>query len=136
MSCWSRLNVKRPSGKTVFTEEEAKSRRLMSWDILCWCGPPMCWAARAWKLPMTMANIRGVHVRSSTDVEQEHPILVDKYMMGKEIEVDAVSDGEDVSDPGDHGARGASRRPLGRQHFRVSPAIHVSRPAQGGDHQT
>ena len=30
-------------------------------------------------------------------VKQEHPILVDKYLMGKEIEVDAICDGEDIS---------------------------------------
>ena len=33
-------------------------------------------------------------------VEQEHPILVDKYLMGKEIEVDAICDGEDILIPG------------------------------------
>ena len=31
---------------------------------------------------------------------QEHPILIDKYLMGKEIEVDAVCDGEDILIPG------------------------------------
>ena len=30
--------------------------------------------------------------------EQEHPVLVDKYLMGKEIEVDAVCDGHDILD--------------------------------------
>ena len=33
-------------------------------------------------------------------IAQEHPILVDKYLMGKEIEVDAVCDGEDIVIPG------------------------------------
>ena len=32
--------------------------------------------------------------------DREHPILVDKYLMGKEIEVDAVCDGEDILIPG------------------------------------
>ena len=32
--------------------------------------------------------------------EQEHPVLVDKYLMGKEIEVDAVCDGDDILIPG------------------------------------
>lgn len=31
---------------------------------------------------------------------QEHPVLVDKYIMGKEVEVDAVCDGEDILIPG------------------------------------
>lgn len=35
---------------------------------------------------------------------QEHPILIDKYLMGKEIEVDAVCDGEDILIPGIMGA--------------------------------
>ena len=33
-------------------------------------------------------------------IAQEHPILVDKYLVGKEIEVDAVCDGEDILIPG------------------------------------
>ena len=33
-------------------------------------------------------------------VRQEHPILIDKYLMGKEIEVDAISDGEEILIPG------------------------------------
>ncbi len=33
-------------------------------------------------------------------IAQEHPILVDKYLMGKEIEVDAVCDGDDILIPG------------------------------------
>ena len=33
-------------------------------------------------------------------VKQEHPVLIDKYLMGKEIEIDAVSDGEDILIPG------------------------------------
>ena len=33
-------------------------------------------------------------------IKQDHPILVDKYLMGKEIEVDAVCDGQDILIPG------------------------------------
>ena len=35
-----------------------------------------------------------------TRIKQEHPVLIDKYMLGKEIEVDAICDGEDVLIPG------------------------------------
>ncbi len=38
---------------------------------------------------------------------QEHPILVDKYLLGREIEVDAICDGENVLDSGHYGARRA-----------------------------
>ena len=47
-------------------------------------------------------------------------MLVDKYLEGKEIEVDAICDGERRADPGDHGARRARRRALGR-HLRGLP---------------
>ena len=36
----------------------------------------------------------------SISIAQDHPILVDKYLMGKEIEVDAVCDGDDILIPG------------------------------------
>ena len=36
----------------------------------------------------------------SNQIAQEHPILVDKYIMGKEIEVDAICDGTDILIPG------------------------------------
>ena len=44
----------------------------------------------------------GVHpVGGGTqNLEQEHPILVDKYLMGREVEVDGVFDGEDLLIPG------------------------------------
>ena len=34
----------------------------------------------------------------------ENPVLVDKYMMGSELEVDVISDGKDVLIPGRHAA--------------------------------
>ncbi len=51
---------------------------------------------------------------------QDHPILVDKYLQGKEIEVDAVCDGEDILIPGimEHIERTGS--PFRRQYFRIS----------------
>ena len=61
-------------------------------------------------LPMSLADRVCSIAVSDEDVEeyigiinqiaQEHPILVDKYLMGKEIEVDAVCDGEDILIPG------------------------------------
>ena len=41
-----------------------------------------------------------LHEASSTMTVQEHPILVDKYLMGRELEVDGVFDGEDILIPG------------------------------------
>ena len=43
-------------------------------------------------------------MRIINQVEQEHPILVDKYLMGREVEVDGVFDGEEHAHPRHHGA--------------------------------
>ena len=53
-------------------------------------------------------------------IAQDHPILVDKYLQGKEIEVDAVCDGTDILIPGimEHIERTGS--PFRRQYFRIS----------------
>ena len=44
----------------------------------------------------------------------DHPVLVDKYLLGKEVEVDAICDGEDGADSRDHGAHRAGRSALRR----------------------
>ncbi len=56
-------------------------------------------------------------------IAQEHPILVDKYLMGKEIEVDAVCDGR-YPDSWYHGTYRACRNPLRRQYLRISGTDH------------
>jgi carbamoyl-phosphate synthase large subunit len=40
------------------------------------------------------------YVNEINKIEQEHPILIDKYILGKEIEVDAICDGENILIPG------------------------------------
>ena len=56
-------------------------------------------------------------------IAQEHPILVDKYLQGKEIEVDAVCDGTDILIPGimEHIERAGVHR---RQYLRLSGTEH------------
>lgn len=53
-------------------------------------------------------------------IAQEHPILVDKYIMGKEIEVDAICDGTDILIPGIMQHIESDRYPFRRQYFRLS----------------
>ena len=71
----------------------------MSWAIRFWFVLPMYWADRACRSP-SMTRMWKNSSASSTVIAQEHPILVDKYLVGKEIEVDAVCDGEDILIPG------------------------------------
>lgn len=90
--------IPRPQGKTVFTAEEALSAaHELGYPVLV--------------RPSYVLGGQGMQIAISDDdivqfmavinrYEQEHPILVDKYLMGKEVEVDAVCDGEGILIPG------------------------------------
>ena len=90
--------IPRPKGHTVFTAEEAKkAANELGYPVLVrpsyvLGGQGMQIAVRDQDIVEFMAVINRYH--------QEHPILIDKYLMGKEIEVDAVCDGEDILIPG------------------------------------
>jgi carbamoyl-phosphate synthase large subunit len=49
-----------------------------------------------------VGNEKGLrtYLQTAVDISEDHPILVDKYIVGKELEIDAVCDGEDVFIPG------------------------------------
>ena len=90
--------IPRAKGDTVFTTEEAlKVANELGYPVLIrpsyvLGGQGMQIAVRDQDIVEFMAVINRYH--------QEHPILIDKYLMGKEIEVDAVCDGEDILIPG------------------------------------
>ena len=92
------LGVARPKGLTVFTEDEAvQAAEELGYPVLV--RPSYVLGGQGMEIAYTEANIRE-YMRIIGRQEQEHPILVDKYMMGREVEVDAVSDGEDILIPG------------------------------------
>ena len=66
------------------------------------------------------------YVNEINKVTQEHPILVDKYMMGKELEVDAICDGDDILIPGimEHLERAGIHS---GDSISVYPALHIER---------
>lgn len=90
--------IPRPKGQTVFTTEEAlKAANELGYPVLIrpsyvLGGQGMQIAVSDKDIEEFMAVINRYH--------QEHPILIDKYLMGKEVEVDAVCDGEDILIPG------------------------------------
>ena len=90
--------IPRAKGDTVFTTEEAlKVANELGYPVLIrpsyvLGGQGMQIAVRDQDIVEFMAVINRYH--------QEHPILIDKYLMGKEIEEDAVCDGEDILIPG------------------------------------
>ncbi len=90
--------IPRAAGGTVFTAEEAKKvANELGYPVLV--------------RPSYVLGGQGMQIATSDEeieefmeiinrIAQDHPILVDKYLMGKEIEVDAVCDGEDILIPG------------------------------------
>lgn len=91
-------SIPRPAGKTVFTTEEAiKAANELGYPVLV--RPSYVLGGQGMQIAICDEDIREFMDIINLNV-QEHPILVDKYLMGKEVEVDAVCDGEDILIPG------------------------------------
>ncbi len=93
-----KLDILRPRGKTIFTLDEAIDvANELGYPVLV--RPSYVLGGQGMEIAYNDNDIRDfmeiIH-RS----RQEHPILVDKYLMGKEIEVDAICDGENILIPG------------------------------------
>ena len=90
--------IPRAAGKTVFTTEEAlEAANELGYPVLV--RPSYVLGGQGMQIAISDKDIVEFMEIINRQV-QEHPILVDKYLMGKEIEVDAVCDGEDILIPG------------------------------------
>ena len=90
--------IPRAAGKTVFTAQEAiAAANELGYPVLV--RPSYVLGGQGMQIAISDEDIREFMEIINRQV-QEHPILVDKYLMGKEIEVDAVCDGEDILIPG------------------------------------
>ncbi|MDD6070214.1 MAG: carbamoyl-phosphate synthase large subunit [Clostridiales bacterium] len=90
--------IPRPAGKTVFTCEEAlAAANELGYPVLV--RPSYALGGQGMQIAICDDDIVEFMEIINRTV-QEHPILVDKYLMGKEVEVDAVCDGEDILIPG------------------------------------
>ncbi|MCD8346415.1 MAG: carbamoyl-phosphate synthase large subunit [Lachnospiraceae bacterium] len=93
-----KCNIPRPAGHTVFTAEEAKkAANELGYPVLV--RPSYVLGGQGMQIAINDEDVEQ-YIGVINRIAQEHPILVDKYMMGKEIEVDAVCDGTDVLIPG------------------------------------
>lgn len=91
-------HIPRPAGKTVFTTEEAlNAANELGYPVLI--RPSYVLGGQGMQIAISDKDVVK-YMEIINRVEQEHPILVDKYLMGKEVEVDAVCDGEDILIPG------------------------------------
>ena len=90
--------IPRAKGDTVFTTEEAlKVANELGYPVLI--RPSYVLGGQGMQIAVSDDDIKKF-MQVVTRYHQEHPILIDKYLMGKEIEVDAVCDGEDILIPG------------------------------------
>ncbi len=91
-------DIPRAAGGTVFTAEEAKvvANRL-GYPVLV--RPSYVLGGQGMQIATCDSEIEEF-MEIINRIAQDHPILVDKYLMGKEIEVDAICDGENILIPG------------------------------------
>ncbi len=90
--------IPRPQGQTVFTAEEAKAAaHRLGYPVLV--RPSYVLGGQGMQIAINDQDVEE-YIGIINQIAQEHPILVDKYLVGKEIEVDAVCDGEDILIPG------------------------------------
>lgn len=90
--------IPRPQGRTVFTAKEAKeAAHALGYPVLV--RPSYVLGGQGMQIAVSDEDI-DEFIGIINQIAQEHPILVDKYIMGKEIEVDAVCDGKEVLIPG------------------------------------
>ena len=93
-----KCGISRPKGETVFTAEEAKAAAgRLGYPVLV--RPSYVLGGAGMRIAISDEDI-DQYIGEINRYTQEHPILVDKYMLGKEIEVDAVCDGTDILIPG------------------------------------
>jgi carbamoyl-phosphate synthase large subunit len=92
------LGIPKPAGRAVTSIEEGVSvAREIGFPVLV--RPSYVLGGRAMEIIFNEEELKS-YVRLAVDVSPRHPILVDKYVAGREAEVDLVADGEQVLIPG------------------------------------
>ncbi len=93
-----KCNIPRAKGRTIFTTQEAlDAAHELGYPVLV--RPSYVLGGQGMEIAYSDRNIEEFMKIINITV-QEHPILVDKYLMGRELEVDGVFDGEDILIPG------------------------------------
>ncbi|MDD3403292.1 MAG: carbamoyl-phosphate synthase large subunit [Hespellia sp.] len=93
-----KCEIPRPNGGTVYTAEEAKEvANRLGYPVLV--RPSYVLGGQGMQIAINDHDVEEF-IGIINRIAQDHPILVDKYLVGKEIEVDAVCDGTDILIPG------------------------------------
>ncbi len=94
----SSLNIAQPPGTTVTSVEEAVGAAAkLGYPVLV--RPSYVLGGRAMEIVYNDQELLS-YMEQAVKINPEHPVLIDRYMLGKEAEVDAISDGETVLIPG------------------------------------
>ncbi|MFB7302198.1 carbamoyl-phosphate synthase large subunit [Heyndrickxia sporothermodurans] len=92
------LNIRQPLGKTAFSVEQAVTiANDIGYPVLV--RPSYVLGGRAMEIVYHEQELYH-YMENAVQVNPNHPVLIDRYLIGKEIEVDAISDGKDILIPG------------------------------------
>ncbi|MHC1734980.1 MAG: carbamoyl-phosphate synthase large subunit [Erysipelotrichaceae bacterium] len=92
------LKIPQPLGAAATNPHEAiEIAQRIGYPVLC--RPSYVIGGRAMEIIDTPEMLRG-YIQNAVQASQEHPVLIDRYLQGKECEVDAICDGETVLIPG------------------------------------
>lgn len=93
-----KLGIPRPPGKSVFSSSDAIiAAEKIGYPVLV--RPSYVLGGRAMEIVYNQEELTN-YMETAVKINSNHPVLVDKYLLGREIEVDAICDGEDVLIPG------------------------------------
>ncbi|WP_127533539.1 carbamoyl-phosphate synthase large subunit [Paenibacillus kobensis] len=93
-----KLNIPQPEGSTVTNVDEAVVvAQGLGYPVLV--RPSYVLGGRAMEIVYSDTELLG-YMKEAVKINPEHPVLIDRYMLGKEAEVDAICDGETVLIPG------------------------------------
>lgn len=94
----SRLGIAQPTGSTVTSVDEAVgTAQRIGYPVLV--RPSYVLGGRAMEIVYSDTELLN-YMEYAVKINPEHPVLIDRYMLGKEVEVDAICDGETVLIPG------------------------------------
>ena len=92
------LKIPQPTGKAVTNIEEGiKVAKEIGYPVLV--RPSFVLGGRAMQIVADETGLRH-YLKTAVEIDEDKPVLVDKYIQGKEVEIDAICDGKDVFVPG------------------------------------
>ncbi len=92
------LNIPQPKGQAVTKIEDGiKAAAEIGYPVLV--RPSFVLGGRAMQIVANEEQLR-TYLKTAVEIDEDKPVLVDKYIQGKEVEIDAICDGRDVFVPG------------------------------------